>query len=39
MLSFNMPTDDNDSMAQPGCMLSFNIPEDNCVMIGEEGPE
>lgn len=37
MLSFNSPADVNDSMAQPGCMLSFNIPEDNCVSIDREG--
>jgi len=39
MLSFCMPDEPaggNDSMAQPGCMLSFNIPEDNCVTIGAE---
>ncbi|MNL84955.1 hypothetical protein D3C87_2130960 [compost metagenome] len=44
MLSFNMtnePAGGNVSMAQPGCMLSFNIPQDNCVSIGsdDEGQE
>lgn len=42
MLSFNMPNEPagcNDTMAQPGCILNFNIPEDNCVIIGGEGSD